>query len=53
VEQVVFRFALQNGWTPLTGSTSKQHLQQDLAAYSSFELSDDEMNTISGIGLSK
>jgi diketogulonate reductase-like aldo/keto reductase len=41
-QQIVFRFALQLGITPLTGSSSEEHLLQDLEAYQ-FELSDDEM----------
>lgn len=31
-EQVVFRFAMQVGMLPLTGTTSVQHMRQDLAA---------------------
>lgn len=33
VPRVVFRFALQAGMIPLTGTSSKRHMQEDLAAY--------------------
>ena len=32
VPQVVFRFALAVGMVPLTGTTDRTHMQQDLAA---------------------
>ena len=31
-EQVIFRFAMQIGMLPLTGTTSAQHMQEDLQA---------------------
>lgn len=39
VAQVLFRFAMQIGMLPLTGTTSKQHMKEDLQAeqYSLFE----------------
>ena len=43
--QVVFRFALQVGMIPITGTTSEEHMRQDLAC-ASFELSADEVGTI-------
>jgi len=48
VAQVVFRFSLQNGMIPLTGTSSKDHMQKDLAIYD-IELSDTEMATIENI----
>ena len=41
VPQVVFRFALQVGMLPLTGTTSEAHMRDDLAALD-FELSEDD-----------
>lgn len=41
-EQVVFRFALQVGIIPLTGSSSPVHLAEDLECFD-FELSDADM----------
>ena len=48
IEQVVFRFALQIGMIPLTGTTSQQHMQEDLAVYL-FELSAEEIGIIENI----
>jgi diketogulonate reductase-like aldo/keto reductase len=45
VPQVVFRFALQVGMTPLTGTTSAQHMREDLEVYD-FTLEPDEVRTI-------
>lgn len=45
VPQVVFRFALQVGMIPLTGTTSQVHMKEDLAAYA-FELSEAEVDAI-------
>ena len=47
-EQVVFRFAMQAGMTPLTGTTSEQHMKEDLQAVD-FELKDDEVQLIESI----
>ena len=44
-EQVIFRFAMQLGMTPLTGTTSLQHMKEDLQVYD-IELSDDEVTFI-------
>jgi diketogulonate reductase-like aldo/keto reductase len=48
VAQVVFRFCLQVGIIPLTGTTSKRHMQEDLAAYD-IELSSADINTVENI----
>ena len=48
--QIVFRFALQLGMIPLTGTTDETHMKQDLACFD-FELDDDEVETIEGIAL--
>ena len=47
-EQVVFRFAMQVGMTPLTGTTSNQHMKEDLQAVD-FELKDDDVQLIESI----
>lgn len=49
-EQVVFRFAMQAGMVPLTGTTNLQHMKEDLRVYD-LELTPDEvdfMETIEG-----
>ena len=46
--QVIFRFALQLGMLPLTGTTSPEHMREDLAVYD-FELSGEEVATIERI----
>ena len=45
VPQVIFRFALQVGMTPLTGTTSAEHMAEDLGVYE-FALDSDEVETI-------
>ncbi len=45
VPQVVFRFALEVGMIPLTGTTDPRHMEQDLAALY-FELSEQDIVTI-------
>jgi len=45
IPQLVFRFALQVGMLPLTGTTSPEHLAEDLAVFD-FELSDADVKTI-------
>ena len=47
-EQVVFRFAMQAGMTPLTGTTSEQHMKKDLQVVD-FELKDDDVQLIGTI----
>lgn len=43
--QVLFRFALQAGMIPLTGTTSEAHMRENLAAYD-FELHEDQVAAI-------
>ena len=47
-EQVIFRFAMQVGMIPLTGTTNEQHMKQDLGAYR-IALSDDEVSFIESV----
>lgn len=47
--QVIFRFALQLGMVPLTGTTDPRHMEQDLEVYD-FELSGAEVAAIEEIG---
>lgn len=47
-EQVVFRFSMQAGMTPLTGTTSDQHMKEDLQV-TDFELKDDDVQLIEAI----
>ena len=49
-EQIILRFSQQVGMIPLTGTTSKDHMQQDLSI-DSFELSPDEVEVIENIEL--
>lgn len=48
IAQVVFRFAIQLGMLPLTGTTDAQHMREDLDVFG-FELSDEEMQAIERI----
>lgn len=48
--QVVFRFALQMGMIPLTGTSSQRHMQEDLACFD-FELDPPELRAIEECGL--
>jgi diketogulonate reductase-like aldo/keto reductase len=48
--QVVFRFAMQIGMLPLTGTTSQQHMQEDLQA-EQLALSTEEVQQIETIAL--
>jgi diketogulonate reductase-like aldo/keto reductase len=43
--QVIFRFAMQVGMVPLTGTASLDHMKQDLKVYD-FELTSDEVKLI-------
>jgi diketogulonate reductase-like aldo/keto reductase len=47
--QVIFRFALQIGMLPVTGTTNEQHMKVDLAVLTKFELSTDDVQTIESI----
>jgi diketogulonate reductase-like aldo/keto reductase len=49
VAQVVFRFALQAGMIPLTGTTDHGHMLADLATYEVEGLDAAEMRTIESI----
>ena len=51
VAQVVFRFALEVGMVPLTGTTDPGHMRADLQAFE-FRLEPDELALIDRIGLS-
>ncbi len=47
-EQVIFRFSIQAGMTPLTGTTSEQHMKEDLQVMD-FELKDVDVKLIEAI----
>jgi diketogulonate reductase-like aldo/keto reductase len=47
-EQVAFRFAIQAGMLPLTGTSSEQHMRDDLAV-TEFSLDDREVQAIETI----
>lgn len=49
--QVIFRFALQIGMLPVTGTTNEQHMKDDLAVLTQFELSTDDVQKIEFIGI--
>jgi diketogulonate reductase-like aldo/keto reductase len=46
--QIVFRFALQAGMLPLTGTTDPEHMREDLQVFD-WELSREDMVTIEGL----
>jgi diketogulonate reductase-like aldo/keto reductase len=46
--QIIFRFAMQIGMLPLTGTTDAQHMREDLEALN-FELGGEEVARIEGI----
>jgi diketogulonate reductase-like aldo/keto reductase len=48
--QVIFRFAMQIGMLPLTGTTSERHMKEDLQA-EQIELSSEEIQRIETIAL--
>jgi diketogulonate reductase-like aldo/keto reductase len=48
--QIVFRFALQLGMIPLTGTTAVNHMREDLECIE-FNLSEEELDVIERIGL--
>lgn len=50
VAQVVFRFAMQAGMLPLTGTTNRQHMEEDLRC-DRFTLTAEEMQRIETIGV--
>jgi diketogulonate reductase-like aldo/keto reductase len=47
-EQVIFRFAIQAGMVPLTGTTNEQHMREDLRVHN-IELTRDEVDLIENI----
>ncbi len=49
--QIVFRFAMQVGMLPLTGTTNQQHMKDDLQA-DQFTLTPEEVQRIETIGIS-
>ncbi len=51
VEQVVFRFAMQVGMLPLTGTSDASHMKEDLAA-ENLILTEEEVHLIENVGLS-
>jgi len=48
--QLVFRFAMQIGMLPLTGTTDPQHMKEDLAS-DQFTLAPEDLQLIENIGL--
>ncbi|MCJ8503047.1 aldo/keto reductase family protein [Desulfatitalea alkaliphila] len=50
VPQIVFRFALQVGMIPLTGTTSETHMREDLSVYD-FELDAGDVQMIENIAV--
>ena len=48
VTQVIFRFAMQVGMVPLTGTSNEKHMKQDLGVYR-ISLSEDEVSFIESI----
>ncbi|HEX7230757.1 MAG TPA: aldo/keto reductase [Candidatus Binatia bacterium] len=50
IAQVIFRFAMQIGMLPLTGTTSEQHMKEDLQA-EQFTLSTEELQRIETIAV--
>ena len=49
--QAIFRFALQLGMLPLTGTTNEQHMKDDLAVLAKFELLAEDVNKIELIAI--
>jgi diketogulonate reductase-like aldo/keto reductase len=49
-EQLIFRFALEVGMIPLTGSSSARHLVQDLGVYELHALTPEELGHIECVG---
>jgi diketogulonate reductase-like aldo/keto reductase len=49
--QVVFRFALDVGMLPLTGTTSQSHMREDLAV-NNFQLAPEEVRRIESLAAS-
>ena len=49
ISQIVFRFALDIGMVPLTGTTDAGHMRADLDVFD-FRLAPEEVETIEGLG---
>src|SRR5262249_52435408 len=49
IPEIIFRFAMQVGMIPLTGTTNPQNMTQDLTCYD-FELTADEVGLIESLG---
>ncbi len=49
--QIIFRFALQIGMLPLTGTTDESHMKDDLAVLTQFELAQSDLQTIEALAL--
>jgi diketogulonate reductase-like aldo/keto reductase len=49
VPQLVFRFALEVGMLPLTGTSDRKHMQEDLAS-TDFAMDDDDITVIARLG---
>ena len=49
--QVIFRFALQIGMLPITGTSNEQHMKDDLTVLTHFELSLDDVKKIEAIAI--
>ncbi len=47
--QVVFRFAIQIGMLPLTGTTNELHMKDDLAVLAQFDLSKNDLQIIESL----
>ena len=47
-EQVIFRFAMQVGMVPLTGTTAERHMKEDLLV-DGIELTPDEVRQIESV----
>ena len=47
-EQVIFRFAMQAGMVPLTGTSSLQHMKEDLRVHD-FSLTPEEVEFIESV----
>ncbi len=50
VPQVVFRFAMELAMLPLTGTTDRMHMRQDLDIFD-FTLSDEDIEIVLGLGM--
>lgn len=48
IPQIVFRFALDIGMLPITGTTDQNHMQQDLRVFD-FELTNEEVRAIEAV----